>query len=184
MTWQSGDESVAHRQRNRKPLHRAWDGRRPLQADRRYPDGGYTVTVYADVGSLTHAAVITAFGLRDGKPYVVVQNLSGMELTQVRFRIRGYDERSRPFPSARATRVRAERRGQRGARRGRKQAAEDTVLYHAADCTGLAALQACVTGWTTTTGFYDANGSAEELQPSPSAGMVAWPLRDDRAAFE
>ena len=135
-------------------------------------DGGYTVTVYADVGSLTHAAVITAFGLRDGKPYVVVQNLSGMELTQVRFRIRGYDETFAAVPVGTgddgyvlsgAVNVAL------GA--GESSAAEDTVLYHAADCTGLAALQACVTGWTTTTGFYDANG---QLQKNCNLRQSAW----------
>ncbi len=172
MTWQSGDESVAtvSGTGNRFAVLGRGEGRCKLTGVTQ--DGGYTVTVYVDVGSLQHAAVITEIGLRDGKPYVVVRNLSGMELTQVRFRIRGYDEAFAAVPVGTGD----EAYVLSGAvnvvlAAGESSTAEDTVLYHAADCTGLAAFQACVTGWTTTTGFYDANG---QLQKNYNIRQSAW----------
>lgn len=54
-------------------------------------DGGYQVQFVANIGSLRRAVKSTLIKIRDGKPYLAFRNASNMNITQLRYIIKGYD---------------------------------------------------------------------------------------------
>ena len=52
-------------------------------------DGGYTVTINVNIGSLYRAVSVRGLKIVDEKPYITLQNNSDMTITQVRYYLRG-----------------------------------------------------------------------------------------------
>ncbi len=55
-------------------------------------DGGFQVSVVANIGSLRQAIKVTGLTIRNGKPHITLKNVSNMNITQVRYQIMGYDK--------------------------------------------------------------------------------------------
>ncbi|MDD3412259.1 MAG: Ig-like domain-containing protein, partial [Eubacteriales bacterium] len=161
MTWVSSDESIATvtGTTNRfKVKGRRW-GRCTVTGTTE--DGGFTVTVSVNVGSLRNAVSVTSVAIKNGKPYLVLKNKSNMDISEVRFVMRGYDLSLRPISMS-----------TRGSDRARLYGTYDHTLTPGAsthhgnftfenhsDYANMAVLEFAITGWSTSTGYYDDNGT-------------------------
>jgi len=122
-------------------------------------DGGFTVVVNVDIGSLKHAVTVTSVSVRDGKPYLKLKNKSNMNITQVRFEMRGYNSGLQPIDMS----TKGDKSVLKGAYDLPLASGESTkhgvfTFYNKSDYPGLYILQFCITGWSTDTGYYDSNG--------------------------
>ena len=61
-------------------------------------DGGYTITLSVNVGSLYRAVSAKTLEIRSGEPYISLKNNSDMVITQVRFTLRGLELGHAPHP--------------------------------------------------------------------------------------
>ena len=162
MTWVSSDEGIATvtGTTNRFTVKgRRW-GRCKITGTT--TDGGFTVEIYVDVGSLRHAVVIKAVSIKNGKPYLTLRNPSNMNITQVRFEIQGYDQSLQPIVMSTVGDIYT----LEGAYNVPLAEGESTrhgqfTYYHASNFAGLDSLRFTITGWSTDSGYYDHNGKLQ-----------------------
>ena len=163
MTWVSSDEGVAtvSGTTNRfKIKGRRW-GRCKITGTTE--DGGYTVEIYADVGSLRHAVTISTATIKNGKPYITLKNRSDMDISQVRFEILGYDASLQPIVMSLTSDDPYTLQGSYSLTLapGESTTHGQFTFYKHSDYAGLVVLQLAITGWSTDTGYYDRNGKLQ-----------------------
>lgn len=162
MTWVSSDESIATvtGTTNRFTVKgRRW-GRCKVTGTTE--DGGFTVDVYVDVGSLLHAVSITNVSIKDGKPYLTIKNKSNMNITQVNIEMMGYDLSLQPVVMSTAGDVYVlDGSYDRPLAEGESTRHGAFTFYNRSNYSGLAILSVCITGWSTDSGFYDHNGQLQ-----------------------
>lgn len=162
MTWVSSDESIATvtGTTNRFTVKgRRW-GRCKVTGTTE--DGGFTVDVYVDVGSLLHAVSITSVSIKDGKPYLTIKNKSNMNITQVTIEMMGYDLSLRPVAMSTQGDVYVlDGSYDRPLAEGESTRHGAFTFYNKSNYSGLAILTVCITGWSTDSGFYDHNGKLQ-----------------------
>ncbi len=173
MTWVSADEGIATvtGTTNRfKVKGRRW-GRCKITGTTE--DGGFTVEIYVDVGSLRHAVTATTVTIKDGKPYLTLKNLSDMDISQIRFEMLGYDDSLQPIVMSYNTEDPYTLTGSYNISLspGEKTSHGNFTFYKKSDFAGLAVLQFTITGWTTDSGYYDRNGV---LQYNYNIGESNW----------
>lgn len=174
MTWVSSDESIAtvSGTTNRFTVKgRRW-GRCKVTGTTE--DGGFTVDVYVDVGSLSHAVSITSVSIKDGKPYLTIKNKSNMNITQVNIELMGYDLSLRPV----AMSTQGDVYVLEGSYNNPLAEGESTrhgafTFYNKSNYSGLSILTVCITGWSTDSGFYDHNGKLQ-YHYNISSGKWEW----------
>lgn len=174
MTWVSSDESIATvtGATNRFTVRgRRW-GRCKITGTT--TDGGYTVDIYVDVGTLRHAVVVTGVSIKNGKPYLQFKNVSDMNITQVRYKMQGYDDALQPV----AMSTQGDTDTLEGAYNIALASGELTshgqfTFYRPTSYDGLAILTLCITGWSTDTGYYDHNGQLQ-YNYNLSDGQLEW----------
>ncbi len=64
-------------------------------------DGGYKVSLVADIGSLRHAVRVNKLTIRNDKPYITLKNASNMNITEIRYQINGFDSDGEPIQMSR-----------------------------------------------------------------------------------
>lgn len=163
MTWQSSDESVAtvSGQYNKATIRgRRWGDCVVTGAT---ADGGYTASVNVHVGSLNRAIKEVKVTLRNGKPYLLLENVSNMEITQIRYQMRGYDQYGKPV--AMSTRgedteilygTYDEALGE-----GERTTHGYFTFDHPTDYAGVERLDFAITGFSTDTGFVGRDGATQ-----------------------
>ena len=122
-------------------------------------DGGFTITLNVNVGSLNRAVTVRSLEIRNGDPYIILRNNSDMVITQVRYALKGLDANYQPIKMSTA--------GDGYTLFG----TYDSTLYPGektqnslfsfsspSNFEGLKYLRLAVTGWSTSTGYYDSNG--------------------------
>lgn len=157
MSWVSSDESVATVKGDANKVRisgRRW-GR--CQVTGTTADGGYTCTLDVNIGSLRHAVSVHSVEIKDGKPYLVLQNKSNMNVTKVTYEITGTDEQRNPV------RMSADGNTLYGSYRHPLAPMEKTRhgSFHFDNPTNYPNLQyvsIAITGWETDTGYYDSDG--------------------------
>ncbi len=162
MTWVSSDESVATvtGTTNRFKIRgRRW-GRCLITGTTE--DGGYTVEVYADIGSLRHAVTVSDVSIKNGKPYLTLLNKSDMNISQVRYEMRGYDAALQPVVMS----LQGDPYVLMGSYNPSLAPGEKTThgrftFYSPSEYRDLAVLQFTITGWSTDSGYYDHNGKLQ-----------------------
>lgn len=160
MTWVSSDEGIAtvSGTTNRfKVTGRRW-GRCTVTGTT--ADGGYTVEIYVDVGTLRHAVATVDASIKNGKPYLSLKNKSDMTISQVRFEILGYDDALQPIVMSLTVDDPYTLQGSYNMPLGPGEKTEhgQFTFYKHSNYDGLAVLQFAITGWSTDTGYYDRNG--------------------------
>ncbi len=162
MTWVSSDESIATVKgtTNRFSVKGLRWGRCKVTGTTE--DGSFTVEINVNVGSLDKAITVLDASIRDGKPYLSLRNASNMNITEIRYRMVGYD--------ATYNKVKMSTSGDLYVLQGVYDTplAEGEVtghgqftFYNRSDYPNLAILKFCVTGWTTDTGYYTSNGQKQ-----------------------
>lgn len=162
MTWVSSDEGIAtvSGTTNRFTVKgRRW-GRCKITGTT--TDGGFTVDIYVDVGTLRHAVVVKDVSIKNGKPYLTLRNPSNMNISQVRFEIQGYDQSLQPIVMSTVGDVYT----LEGAYNVPLAEGESTrhgqfTYYHPSNFAGLNSLRFTITGWSTDSGYYDHNGKLQ-----------------------
>ncbi|MCE5342203.1 MAG: Ig-like domain-containing protein [Eubacteriales bacterium] len=162
MSWTNTDESIATVKgtTNRfKVTGQRW-GRCKITGTTE--DGGFTVEIYTDVGTLRHAVTVSDVSIKDGKPYVKLKNHSDMNISQVRFEMLGYDNALQPVVMS-LTNDQNKLQGtyDMPLAEGESTTHGQFTFYRPSDDAGLAILQFTVTGWSTDTGYYDRNGKLQ-----------------------
>ena len=162
MTWVSSDESIATvtGTTNRFRIRgRQW-GRAKITGTTE--DGGLTVEIYADVGSLRYAATATSVSIKNGKPYLTLQNRSDMNISQVRYEMRGYDSALNPVVmSVQGDAYLLQGSYNQALAPGEKTSHGRFDFYSPSEYKDLAVLQFTITGWSTDTGYYDHNAKLQ-----------------------
>ena len=162
MTWVSSDEGVASvtGTNNRFTVKgRRW-GRCKVTGTTE--DGGFTVDVYVDVGSLRHAVTISDVTIKNGKPSLVLKNRSDMNISQIRFQMLGYDQSLQPIiMSQKGDGYVLEGSYNVPLAEGETTRHGSFTFYKPSNYAGLSVLQFTITGWSTDSGFYDHNGKLQ-----------------------
>jgi uncharacterized protein YjdB len=172
MSWVSSDESIATvtGTTNRFKIKGLKWGRCKVTGTT--ADGGYTVEINVDIGSLKRVISATSVTIKDGKPYLTLINNSNMNITQIRFEMKGYDSTKLPI----AMSTTGDLTILEGAYESPLAEGESTqhgtfTFYNKSDYPNLAILQFAVTGWSTDTGYYDSNG---QLQYNYNISEDSW----------
>lgn len=175
MTWVSSDESIATVKGDHNKVRisgRRW-GR--CQVTGTTADGGYTCTLDVNIGSLRHAVSVNSIEIKDGKPYIVLQNKSDMNITSVSFEITGTDEQKNPV------RMSTKDNTLYGAYElplepGAKTRHGNFTFYHHSNYPKLEYISIAITGWETDTGYYNRDGGLEYSYsiPEKSREWVSW----------
>ncbi len=156
MTWVSADESIASvsgtTNRFKVKGHR-W-GRTKVTGTTE--DGGYTVTVDVNVGTLRNAIRVVSVEIRNGRPYLRLRNRSDMNITEVRYVMRGFDAQFNPIDMSTAGKNPLYLYGtyEHTLSPGDTTSHGSFTFYHHSDYADLAVLQIAITGWSTSTGYY------------------------------
>ena len=182
MTWTSSDEGIAtvSGKTNRFSVKgRAW-GRCSVTGVTE--DGSYAVSVDVNVGSLRHAVTVVSVAIRNGKPYLVLKNRSNMNITQVRYQMRGTDSQFKPVQMSTRNNDTLYGTYDEVLLPGEKTHHGHFDFYHPSSYPDLRILQFTITGWTTDTGYYDNNGNLKydydvpqkswEWVSSPTDGLL------------
>jgi uncharacterized protein YjdB len=159
MTWVSSDKSIAtvSGTTNRFYVKGLRWGRCKVTGTTE--DGSFSVDVNVNVGSLNKAITVLDATIKDGKPYLSLRNASNMNITEIRYRMVGYDSLYNKVKMSTSDDLYV------------LQGVYDTALaegevtghgqftfYNHSDYSNLAILKFCVTGWSTDTGYYNSNG--------------------------
>ncbi len=157
MTWVSSDPSVAvvTGSTNRMRIQGKKWGQCTITGTTE--DGGFEVTIVADIGSLRRAIKPTQVVIRDGQPRLTFRNDSNMNITQIRYLIRGFDVDGEPIQMSRKQDWLAGTydvplsQGQ-STQHGRFHFINQIPYY------GLYRYEVAITGWSTDTGYYNSQG--------------------------
>ena len=68
-------------------------------------DGGFTIEVNVDVGTLAKAITVLDVTIKNGKPYLSLRNASDMSISQIRYRLMGYDATFQPVKMRKAAKI-------------------------------------------------------------------------------
>lgn len=159
MTWVTSDDGIAsvYGTTNRFTVKGHRWGRCTITGTTE--DGGYTVTLYVNVGTLADAISVKTVSIVDGKPSLKLTNVSNMNITQIRYRMVGYDQSLQPIKmSTTSTPYVLEGTYDHDLGLSESTRHGSFTFVKKSNFTNLAVLQFCITGWSTDTGFYDANG--------------------------
>jgi uncharacterized protein YjdB len=162
MSWVSSDESVATvtGTTNRFKVKGIKWGRCSVTGTT--ADGGFTVKINVDVGSLKKAVTAVSVSIKDGKPYLTLKNRSNMNITQVRFEMKGYDASKNPIKMSTENDLYVlEGAYEYPLAEGETTQHGTFTFYNKSTYPNLAILQFAVTGWSTDTGYYDSNGKLQ-----------------------
>lgn len=153
MTWEVSDPDIASVRGDTNKVRvsgRRW-GRCKLTGTTQ--DGGYTVSIDLNVGSLRHAVRVEAIELRDGKPYIVLKNHSDMYITGVSYEITGTDEQRNTVPMSTRGDTLYGTYGYSLAP-GQKTTHGRFSFNHPSNYPNLQSVSIAITGWETDTGYY------------------------------
>lgn len=157
MTWVSDDPSIASvsGSKNKMRIEGYQWGQTTVTGTTE--DGGYQVSIVVDIGSLRHAVRIHALTMRDGKPRIAMKNNSNMNITQVRYLIKGYDKDGNVVPMSRDQDV------LRGSYDHALAPGDSTQhgnfnFIHKSDFANLDHFELAITGWNCDTGYYNSKG--------------------------
>lgn len=175
MTWVSSDESIATVKgtTNRVRVQgRRW-GR--CQITGTTEEGGYSITLDVNVGSLRRAVKVQSIEIKDGRPYIVLKNHSDMEIDSVSYAITGTDAQNRPI------RMSTKDNTMYGTYDlplvpGARTHHGRFTFFHQANYTGLEKVSIAITGWTCADGYYNNDGGLEYTYviPSDKQDWVTW----------
>ena len=120
-------------------------------------DGGYEVQFLADIGSLKHAIQIHRLTIHDGAPHITLKNGSNLNISEVRYQIRGYDAQGNPIQMSRDGNILY------GSYEHTLAPGDESVhgefhFDHHSNYAGLAYFEMAISGWTTDTGYYNSKG--------------------------
>lgn len=158
MTWVISDESVAtvSGTTNRVRISgRRW-GRCQLTGTTE--DGGYTCSVYVDIGSLSRAVTVESVKIQDGRARLVFKNNSDMNITHVDFRLTGTDEYGNPIVMNGRDSAVAYGKYEHPLAPGEKTR-HGEFTFHNSTNWNMQSLSVAITGWSTDTGYYGHDGA-------------------------
>ncbi|HPF88673.1 MAG TPA: Ig-like domain-containing protein, partial [Candidatus Limiplasma sp.] len=188
MTWVSADESIATVSGNTNTCKivggNSW-GRTTITGTTE--DGGYTITLNVNVGSLYNAVSVYNLTIYNGKPYITLQNNSGMVITQVRYFMQGLNSSQQIIPMSTTGDVLT----LYGSYDLPLNPGEQTqhglfTFYSPSDYPDLTYLFIIVTGWSTSTGYYDSYGNLNYTYniPEDYQELIIYPYNADPALFQ
>ena len=156
MTWTSEDTSIATVSGSKNSVRiqgHAWG---QTQITGVTEDGGYEVQFIADIGSLRHAIDVRHLTLHDGKPHITLENVSNLNITEVRYQIKGYDSKGNQVAMSRND---ATLYGtyDHDLAPGESTTHGEFHFSHPIDY-DIDYYELAITGITTDTGYYDRNG--------------------------
>lgn len=101
MTWETEDPSIASvtGTTNRVRVRGIRWGQTTITGTTE--DGDYKVSIVVDVGSLRHAVRIKSLKMKNGAPRITLVNNSNLNITEVRYSIKGYDAEGNQIPMGR-----------------------------------------------------------------------------------
>lgn len=157
MTWTSSDPSVATvtgTKNSFKIVGHKW-GQAIITGVTE--DGGFEVSVKADIGSLRNAIKVVKLSVRNGKPYITLKNNSNLEITQIRYKINGFSQFGIPVKMSRYSDTLD---GTYDLPLAPGESTEHGQFYfiHKTNFEGLAKLSLAITGYSTSTGYYNSKG--------------------------
>lgn len=171
MTWTSSDESIARVSgaTNRVRVSgRQW-GR--CQITGVTEDGGYSCTVYVDVGSLSRAVTVYAVEIRNDEPYFVLRNDSNMNITSVSFMVTATDEFDNAITLSTTHGATLYGGYDYSLAPGERSSYRGLSFYHRARFSNLQSLSVVVNGWTSDTGYYGHDGALYYDYTVPSSSL-------------
>lgn len=173
MTWISTDPSIATVQGTTNKIKvtgKAW-GRCQLIGTT--VDGGYTITLDANVGSLNRAVSVNSFRVDgQGRPVYSFKNGSPLTITEIYFSLKGTTIQGDPVKLARnsntlkgtcSTTLKLHEHTARGR----------FTLHHFRTFSGVSQYALAVTGWKCKEGYYDHQGNLQYEYTIP-AGSRVW----------
>lgn len=171
MTWTSSDESVATVSGNTNRVRVSGKRWGRCQITGVTEDGGYTCSVFVDVGSLRRAVVVYDVHIENGLPYVVLVNHSNMNMTRVNIVLTGTDEFAAPVSlSSQGTTLYGVY--DQALAPGEKTRRDTLSLPHSVRCDDMESLSVAVTGWETDTGYYGKDGLMYYTYEIPKASQI------------
>ena len=162
MTWTSADETIATVSGTDNIVTikgRRWGDTTVTGVTE---DGGYTASILVHSGSYRFAIHADSVRVRNGKPYLVLSNVSNLDITQVRFIMRGFDYEGNPIDMTTHGNDRTLLRGAYDIplAPGDMTSHGQFTFYHHSDYEGLSLLEFAISGITTDTGLvYDVRDS-------------------------
>ena len=125
-------------------------------------DGGYEITLAVNVGSLNRAVTIRSLDIRDGDPYFTLRNESDLRITQVYFYCNGLDSEKKPIKlSTSGDPYSLTGTYGHSLPPGAQTQANRFTFDSPSDYRDLSYVRLVITGFSTDTGYYDANGTLQ-----------------------
>lgn len=150
-------------------------------------DGGFPITLNVNIGSLYNAVSVYSLSIRNGRPYITLQNNSDMTITQVRYFMQGLDSNQQPI----AMSTTGDTLTLYGSYDYPLYPGETTehgvfTFYSPTDYPDLTYLFIVVTGWSTSTGFYNSYGNLvfQYSIPEDYQELIIYPYNADPALFQ
>ncbi len=149
-------------------------------------DGGYSITLNVNVGSLTRAVTVQSLSIYNGKPYITLRNNSGMVITQVRYFMQGLNS-SQQIINMSTTGDLLTLYGAYNLPLYPNETSQHGMFtfYSPSTYPDLTTLFIVITGWDTSTGYYDSNGNIQYTYniPEDYQILVIYPSNADPALF-
>jgi len=187
MTWTSADPSIAtvSGDTNRFRVDGGYNwGRTTITGTTE--DGGYSITLHVNVGSLYRAVTVKSLSIRNGRPYITLQNNSGMVITQVRYFMQGLDSNQQIIEMS----TTGDLLTLYGAYDVPLYPGETTqhgrfTFYSPSNYQDLSYLFIVVTGWSTSTGYYNSHGDLVYTYhiPEDYQELIIFPSYADPALY-
>ena len=157
MTWTSADSSIATVSGTKNSVRiqgHAWG---ETQITGVTEDGGFQIQFIADIGSLKHAVSVRGLTMHNGKPHITLRNVSNLNITEIRYEIKGFDSKGNQVPMSRNNDILY------GTYDHDLEPGQDTIhgqfyFNHPIDY-DINYYELAITGITTDTGYYDRNGA-------------------------
>ena len=149
-------------------------------------DGGYPITLNVNVGSLRRAVSVRNLEIYNGKPYITLQNDSGLEITQVRYFMQGLDSNQQPITmSLTGDPLTLYGTYDLPLSPGERSTHGRFTFFAPSTYPDLSYLFIVVTGWSTSTGYYNSNGELIYHYDIPEEYQVltVYPSNTDLALF-
>ena len=188
MTWVTGDESIATVTGDTNTFKLVggdtW-GRTTVTGTTE--DGGYTITLNANIGSLYNAITVQNLSIYNGKPYITLQNNSGMVISQVRYFMQGLNSSQQPIEMS----TTGDLLTLYGTYDLPLSPGEWTqhglfTFYAPSDYPDLKYLFIVITGWSTSTGYYNSYGNLQYIYsiPENDQELVVYPEGSDPSLYQ
>ena len=122
-------------------------------------DGGFTITLNVNVGSINRAVTVKYLDIRSGKPYIILMNNSDMVITQVSYSLKGLDSNYQPIKMSSTSDGYTLYGTYNSALYPNEQTQTNLFSFTSpSNFEDLTYLRIAVTGWSTSTGYYDSDG--------------------------